>query len=204
MGLASGIGPVPCVPSFSPPPDNPDPVSPGPRTPGCSGPGRRPGLAARQSLLSAHGTGTRLGPSLAPPERRSRPGLGSEARPGNRAGLTFVLQVHQDKQEREHRAQLAAHRAGGHHVQGHLSRRAGRCAAQQPARPTARSEAPAVRSVGQRSGLGRGWRPAAENSAGRGPQTPRPGRRRRPIAFLLAAERPSSPGSWLALIGFVG
>lgn len=138
------------------------------------------------------------------PERRSRPGLGSEARPGNRAGLTFVLQVHQDKQEREHRAQPAAHRAGGHHVQGHLSRRAGRCAAQQPARPTARSEAPAVRSVGQRSGLGRGWRPAAENSAGRGPQTPRPGRRRRPIAFLLAAERPSSPGSWLALIGFVG
>lgn len=65
-------GPVPCVPLLSPPPGTPDPVSPGRRTPGCAGPGRRPGLATRQSLLSAHGTGTRLGPSLAP--RSAAPG----------------------------------------------------------------------------------------------------------------------------------
>lgn len=182
---------------------HPDPLSPGRRTPGCAGPGRRPGLAARQSRLSAPGTG--LGPSLAPRSAASRsPGLGRQDSPGNRAGLTFVLQVHQDQQEREHGAQPAAHRAGGHHVRGRLSRGAGRCAAQQPARPTARSEAPAVRPVGQRSGLSGGGRPAAENRGGRGPRTPRPGRRSRPIAFPLASERPGSPGSWLALIGCGG
>lgn len=213
MGLASGTargghsgtGTRPVHAAVSPPPGTPDPVSP------------ERGLPA--ALAQAAETGLARGPpvpSLSPrnrnlartqpraPERCSRPGPGPEARPGSRAGLTFVLQVHQNQQEREHRAQPAAHRAGGHHVQGRLSRRAGRCAAQQPAQPTAGSEAPAVRSLGQRSGLSGGWRPAAENSGGRGPRTPHLGRRRRPIAFFLATERPSSPGSWLALIGYGG
>lgn len=206
MGLASeralarhsGTGTRPVHAAVSPPPGTPDPGSPGRRTPGCAGPGRRNRPRARGPPVPPLSPRNRNRARTQPraPERRSQPGPGPEARPGSRAGLTFVLQVHQDQQEREHRAQPAAHRAGGHHVQGRLSRRAGRCAAQQPARPTARSEAPRplARSLGQRSGLSGGWRPAAENSGRRGPRSHAPGAAAAQSPSFWPQSGPARPG----------
>lgn len=181
---------------------------PSPRAPQAAVPASRPagrpvlgsGPASAGSALPARRPVPRL-PLRAP----LPPGQGTRSSARGRAGLTFVLQVHQDQQEREHRAQPAAQRAGGHHVQGRRGRAAGRCAAQQPARRTARSPAPAVRpltrSLGRASAAAgaqrRKWRGAGPEDA----TPPERRHRRRPIASLRVAGRPGSPGSWLAPIG---
>lgn len=70
-----------------------------------------PGAARAASNLADPGLGERAedpGPGPAPPRDR---------------GLTFVLQVHQDQQEGEHRAQPAGHGARGHHVRERDARR---------------------------------------------------------------------------------
>lgn len=111
----------------------PVPASPGTSSRDKPGTGRRP--PPRGGLRPGHGRGV---PSSRPTARaapRSAPGRwqgsnggpfpGARSSRQGRAGLTFVLQVDQDQQEGEHRAQSAGHRAGGHHVRGRAVRSKG-------------------------------------------------------------------------------
>lgn len=107
------------------------------------GTGSGPGRTAESRTVRA---APRLAPGLRRAAQGGLPSPGTRSSSQGSTGLTFVLQVHQDQQEGEHRAQPAGHRTGGHHV-----RRRGRGGAARvrdpPAPPALRQElhAPARR-----------------------------------------------------------